>query len=223
MSAGYFDALSGEASSFTCYLTGEFAEIFGPDDPLTAKEAARALSVAMEEYGFEEQIPSNLLSLMIARVLWTLNRKPEAEAYLKLHLGPRESVDMYTALLDRPDFDIRTWQMLDSKILTRQSWDSLHEQSVWVLNLESLCNDASLCYELALCMLLKGLVEQLAAYGDQRDGAFFVALRGFTPDTHDMSAGEVKQYCEMVLHQLREKQGWGHVPVVGFVDLPREA
>jgi hypothetical protein len=220
MSSGFF--VREEDHSFTSYLTGEFVEVFGSAEleRQKAAEAARALTMAMREYGFGEEIPSNLLTLMIARILWTLNHRDEAQEYIVSHLGAGEHPDLYLTLLDRSDFDIRTWQMLDSKILTRQTWDSLNESSVWVLDLGALSHDSSLCYELAIYTVLKGLTSQLEAYGDERDGQFYVALRGYTPVSESITARDIKDYCEKVLSRIQVQRKWAYTPTVGFTDLP---
>lgn len=218
MSRGFYAV--GAECSFTRYLAGEFDQVLGFEERFMADEAALALRAAMFEYGYVDQIPSNLLTLMVARILATLNRPDAAKAYIQTNLGAKDAESMYLALLDRPDFDIRSWQLLDSKILHSEAWDSLHQQAVWVLNLDSLCNDQSLCYELAFYNVLRELLEQLEAYGDRHDGQFFVALRGFMPLGRVLSAVDVKRYCDDVLARIRLLRGWSEEPVVGFLDLP---
>ena len=219
MSAGFY-LPDSEETSFTRYLMEEFTEVLGPDEPALAREAARGLTAAMREYGFEEEIPSDLLNLMFARILWSLNRCEEAETYIQTHFSDEEKSSLYRTLVQRSDFDIRTWQLLDSRVLCRQTWDSLHQHSVWVINLESLCHDSSLLYEMGLFGVVRHLIEQLDAFGDERAGEFFVALRGFMPMQRTCPADVLKRFAQDVLDQMMTRRKWLHRPVVGYVDLP---
>ena len=218
MSTGYY--LPPGILPFQSYLARQFTEVLQSEEEMLAREAAEGAAFALAELGYRTSVPTELLTLLVARMVHRFGHSSRASEYLERHVEQRDFLPFYRGLIKNQDFDLRVWGLFDSHLVTSASWQTLNSNTkVWVLDLQSLSQDAALCYELAIFPSLKALLAELHPLGEETCGDFFIGLRGYTPRPGLPGSQEVLHFVRACLDQQRQRYGWANTPRACFLDL----
>lgn len=187
---------------------------------MLAREAAEGAAFALAELGYSQSVPSELLTLLIARMFHGFGHAERATAYLEHHVQQVDLLPFYRGLIKTRDFDLRVFQLFDSHLVTSASWQTLNSQNqVWVLDLQSLSCNAALCYELAIYPSVKALMTELNPLGDETCGAFVVGLRGYEARPGLPDRREMLSYVGACLTLQRDQRNWPETPRACYLDI----
>ncbi len=165
------------------------------------------------------QVPANHYGILLAQLLWMMNRKAEAEAALQQWCSPE------VALLCRPGVGMEACRgrliLHEAGVVRGASWAFMGTGRGWIIDLSRISPDRSILLELTISALLRKMISELASVWDASSGDGWLGLsgtdrfvtkrswRGRGTDGQDLCG-----YSERILRHLASQRGWARVPDV---------
>ncbi len=166
-------------------------------------------------------VPADHYGLLLAQLLWMMNRTEEANASLRRWCSPE------VALLCRPGISMDECRgrlvLHESGVVRGAVWACMGPGRGWIIDLSRICSDGSMMLELTISALLRTVISRVAWVWYASSGEGWVGLRGIGRVSGSRTRWrggraeadqELCRYSEGVLRHLAMHRGWSRVPDV---------
>lgn len=163
---------------------------------------------------------SDYISLLLARVLYSLGRAEDADSVLNhSHLCcPRAWMD----LIESDEVVASLWPFVQARIIRPSRWFSFEDAPAWVLDLRMLVVRESEAHEMIVQRVLRLLLEKMSVLWGARNGRGYLCLSGVREFRVGETAGfsdDLVAYIRRVLSKLAVKHAWDAEPDVKILEL----
>lgn len=180
------------------------AELFqGLERPEWGRAIAEAILCYCEPFELERGLPAGFLSAVAARALRGAGEHRAAQ-----RLEAKTGLAIPSRAFDDRALTPALWRVLTSRLI-RWYESAAVGGPVCVIHLSALRNEAGVVLELAVCQVLRGLLEVLAPMWDASDGRGGLQLVGWPLDTAILDGA---QWARSVLTRLQVQRGWSESP-----------
>jgi hypothetical protein len=206
--------------AWRAHLSELAAESGVPMDDLVAAELLETLAYFCRSQNKAQVVCSDYISLLLARVLYSLGRAEDADSVLShTHLS---FLDTWHALIESDEVIASLWPFVQARIIRPAQWFSFDDAPAWVLDLRMMALRDSEAHEMIEQRVIRLLLEKIAMLWEAQRGRGYLCLRGVKEFSLSQSASfsvDLVEYIRRVLLKIAENHGWDAVPQIKLLEL----
>ena len=198
----------------------EIATESGIDVDDEADDLLETLAYFCRSHTDGQTFSSGYISLLLARVLYSLGRVEDSDSVLNhSHLSCPSA---WHDLIESDEVVASLWPFVQSHIIRPAKWFSFEDAPAWVLDLRMLAVRESEAHEMIVQQVIRLLLEKMSVLWEARKGHGYLCLSG----VRDFQVGDTKQfpddlveYIRRVLGKVAVKHEWDTVPELKTLEL----
>jgi hypothetical protein len=207
-------------SAWCDHLAELAAESGVPLDDVVAVDLLETLAYFCRSQSKGQAVCSDYISLLLARVLYSLGRASDADAVLShTHLS---CLGAWHDLIESDEVVASLWPFVQGRIIRPAQWFSFDDAPAWVLDLRMIPMRDAEAHEMIVQRVLRLLLEKIAMLWEAHKGRGYLCLRGVKEFSLSHPAGfseDVIEYIRRVLSKISESHGWDSVPEIKRLEL----